>query len=106
MRYEVIERTRGDERIVARTRRANGAEAELAIAVESAYRNALKHAEAEGRVAQGPDGKGGTAVVWYGDDFAITWTYTVRPVGGDRTPNPDLTDVLLASLIAVGGASI
>lgn len=108
MRYEVIERTRGVERVITTTRRENGAIAERDIAAESAWRNARKHAEVGGRGVMGPDGRDPNAVVvvYVDADATITWTYTYRRVGRERVEYPDLSDALLASLIAIGATNL
>lgn len=108
-KFEVIERTRGEERVITTTRRENGAIAERDIAADSAYRNARKHAESMGRAVIGTDTRDARAVVVahvVDADTVIYWTYTYRRIGGEPTPNPDLTDALLASLIAVNGATL
>lgn len=108
MRYEVIEQYKGIERVIATVRRENGAIAERDIAIASAYANARKHAEAEGRAVQGPNGKdpNAVAVIYFGEGFIQTHTYTYRRVGGEPDLSPDLTDVLLASCLALSGATL
>lgn len=105
-KFEVIERYRGAERVITTTRRENGAIAERDIAAESAYRNALKHAEAGGCravIGAGHD-PNEVVIVFYGEDFYHTYVYTYRRVGG--APEQDLTDALLASLMALEAGNL
>jgi hypothetical protein len=107
VRYEVIEQHKGETRVITTTRRENGAANERDIAAQSAYQNARKHAEAEGRVVWGEDPKDPHAVIvaYFTDNATVTWTYTYRPVGSGPDSNPDLTDVLLASIVALTAGS-
>ena len=109
MRYEVIGRDRHGERVITTTRRENGAANERDIAADASYRNYAKRTDAiGGRVVRGADAKDPNAVVVIYDDAdgrLHVETFTYRPVGGWPTPNPDLTDVLLASIVAVTGGS-
>lgn len=105
MRFEVVIRTRGMERVVATTRRENGAISERDIAVESAYRNAIKHTEGDpfahavqGAVADDPNA---VAVVYFDDIATIIEVITYRRVPALEAPDT-LEDDLLASLYAIG----
>lgn len=100
-RYEVVIKTQGQERVIARTRRENGAINERDIAADSAYFNAKKHAEGDpyahavmGSVEGDPNAIG---IVYFDDIATIDTIVTYRRVG--RVPEPDLTPVLLASLV-------
>lgn len=71
MRYEVVIRTDGQERVIREgIRRENGAIAEREIAVQSAYANARKHADGDPHtfVVRGPiEGDPNAEAVVYDD---------------------------------------
>lgn len=106
-RFEVIESVNGRERIVATTRRENGAINEWQRAIDSATDNARRR-RIGGWVVSGPTGR--TPHEWVvvsadsnGDERWV-W-YTIR--GGGVTPDPDIDpEPWVASIIAANGASL
>jgi hypothetical protein len=88
---------------VAFTRRLNGARNERDAMVAMTRDNMVAHANG-GRVVEGPDGRDPEAVLLVllrTDGTTLVKTVTVRDLR--PTPEPDLTDSLLASLVALRG---
>lgn len=110
-RYEVTETINGRTRIVATTRRENGAIHELDRAVESARANAARR-RIGGWVTTGPTGRNPYEVVVVAADRAgdEQWTwYNIRRLGPDpevEAADAALEDALLASIIALNGATL
>ncbi len=109
-RFEVIETINGRERIVATTRRQNGAVNELARAAPPARDNAARR-RIGGWVTSGPTGRGAEWVVVAADSDGVErWTwYTIRRLGPDPevvAADAALGDALAASLVALNGGTL
>ena len=111
MRYEVVLRygvNSGHEYVFTRTRRLNGALKERDAMVANTVANMVNHAEDGERVVQGthPTDPHAVVVAQVLGDVTVYKVVTVRDTRPTPDPDPDLTDALAASLIALAGASI
>lgn len=109
MRYEVVLRygvnPKGHEYVFARVRRENGAEAERDSMVTMTIENMLEHCHG-GRVVQGSLADDPNAVVVaavHPDGRTVYKVVTYRPAV--RPEDDRLGDALVASLVALNGAS-